>query len=60
MDPSVEDHIIYFPNFYICITLFLHGVLSYLPLSNPSLAKLEGIDEIKLITPEGIWNPGSD
>ena len=28
MDPSMEDHSIYIPNFYIHITLFLHGVFS--------------------------------
>ena len=27
VDPSVEDHRIYIPNFYIFSTLFLHGVL---------------------------------
>ena len=30
IDLSVEDHIIYSPNFDIHITLFLHGILSYL------------------------------
>ena len=33
MDPSVEDHSIYFTNFNIPIVLFLHGVLSYLQMS---------------------------
>ena len=28
MDPSVEDHNIYFPKFNIWITLFMYGVLS--------------------------------
>ena len=60
MDTSVEDHSIYFPNFDIRITLFLHSVLSYFPKYKPSLVTLEGIYEIYLITPEGRWNPVSD
>ena len=46
MDPSMEDHSIYFPNFDIHITLFLHDILSYLSTSKPSLVTLEVTDEI--------------
>ena len=35
MNPFVEDHIIYFPNFDIHIMLFLHVVLSYFLTSKP-------------------------
>ena len=35
MDPYVEDHSIYFTNFYIRITLFLHRVFSYFLKSKP-------------------------
>ena len=60
MDPSVQDHIISFPNFVIHNTLFLHGVNSYLSASKPSLAALEGKYEIYLMNSEDIWKPGSD
>ena len=56
----IEDHSIYFPNFDIHITLFLHGVLSYFFTSNASLVTLEGTYEIQLMIPDGIWNPVSD
>ena len=49
MDPYVEDHTKYFPKFGVCITVFMHGVLSYLSTSNPSLATLEVTGEIYLM-----------
>ena len=33
MDPSVEHHSLYFPNFNIHITLFLNDVFSYFSMS---------------------------
>ena len=60
MDPSVEDHSIYFPHFDIHIELFLHILFPFFPTYKPSLAPIEGTDEIYLITTEGICNPGSD
>ena len=49
MDPYMEDHTKYFPKFGVCITVFMHGVLSYLSTSNPSLATLEVTGEIYLM-----------
>ena len=60
MDPSVEDHSIYFTNFNIHIKLFLYGVLSYFQTSTTSLAIIEGTYEVYLMKPEGRRNPGSD
>ena len=60
MDPSVENNSIYFPNLNIIITLFIHGVFSYFTMSKSSLTTLGGTDEIYLMIPGGIWNPGSD
>ena len=53
IDPSVEYNSIYFPNFDIHIRLFLNGVFSYFRKSKPSLEKIEGEDEIYLMTLEG-------
>ena len=60
MDPYVEDHSIYFNKFDIHITLFLQGLFSYFPTSNPSLATLEGTYDIYLTTKKCRWDPGSD
>ena len=49
MNPSIEDHIIYFLNFYIHSTVFLRGKLSYLPRSKTSITTLEEIYEIYLM-----------
>ena len=40
--------------------LFLHGAFSYFLTSNPPLNTLEGIYEIYLMAPEGIWKPRPD
>ena len=57
MDPSVEDHIIYFTNFNIQIPLFLHGVFSYFFPSKTSATTIELSDEIYLKTPKRFMEP---
>ena len=56
--PSIDYHNIYLPKFDICITLFLSGLFSYLLACKPSIAALEVIDGIYLITTEGRWTLG--
>ena len=46
MDPSMEYHSIYLPNFDIHITLFLNDVFSYSPMSKSSNTTLEVTDDI--------------
>ena len=59
MDPSMDNHSTYFPNFDISITLFIHGVLSYFLTYNPPLAMIEGTYDIYPMTTGGRWNPVS-
>ena len=55
-DPSVEDHLIYFPEEKSRIPLSLWGVFSYLPTTKPSVETLNACDEVFLLTPN-IWDP---
>ena len=59
MNKCLEYHSIYFTNFDIHITLFLHGVFSYFSTSKKSLTKLEVKYYIQLMNSEGTWNPRS-
>ena len=60
IDPTIEDHSVFFPKVNLRIPLALEGVFSYFPTRNPTTDDLlEG--EPLTITPEGpTWNPNSE
>ena len=58
MDPSIEDHSLYFPDSDFRIRLSLSGVFSGMPTSKPSQATMEHCEEVYLLTPTR-WDPHS-
>ena len=50
-DPSLEDHTILFPKYDVWITLYLNGIFSCFPSSNPSIDDMEICEDIFLMTP---------
>ena len=55
-NPSVEDHLIYYPEEKVRIPLSVWEVFSYFPTSKPSVETLNACEEVFLLTPN-IWDP---
>ena len=60
-NPSIENHLIYFPNDSSRIPLSLWGIFSCFPCRCPTNLELNECNNVQLMTPDGSrWNPHSD
>jgi Reverse transcriptase (RNA-dependent DNA polymerase) len=61
LDPTIEDHSIWFKDACLRIPLSLWGIFSYFPTRKPTLNELKDSSDILMITPDGThWDPGMD
>ena len=60
IDPTIEDHSVFFPKVNLRISLALEGIFSYFPTRKPTTDDL--LNGVRVtITPEGpTWNPHSE
>lgn len=56
-NPTEMDHSIYFQNGHIQIPLNLDGIFLYFPTRRPSDVKLQDMDDILILTPDGSCDP---